>query len=175
MLLTISRHPRANPKPATSAKPSTKGTTAREGGRGRGGRRGRNAGRAKPKTADELDAEMSDYFGATGTNGTTGTDGAFVNGTNQPIANGEADLGMDEISVRILAVHVFYVMHANCCSKSPRIKWYMGIRPHLSRLFSALRASHGFTGGRFLDGGISIYGLVGSVSERGCCMAGQAL
>lgn len=50
---------------------------------------------------------MSDYFGATGTNGTTGTDGAFVNGTNQPIANGEADLGMDEISVRILALHVF--------------------------------------------------------------------
>lgn len=48
---------------------------------------------------------MSDYFGATGTNGTTGTDGAFVNGTNQPIANGEADLGMDEISVRILAIH----------------------------------------------------------------------
>ncbi len=47
---------------------------------------------------------MSDYFGATGTNGTTGTDGAFVNGTNQPIANGEADLGMDEISVRILAI-----------------------------------------------------------------------
>lgn len=47
---------------------------------------------------------MSDYFGATGTNGTTGTDGTFVNGTNQPIANGEADLGMDEISVRILAI-----------------------------------------------------------------------
>lgn len=47
---------------------------------------------------------MSDYFGATGTNGTTGTDGAFVNGTNQPSANGEADLGMDEISVRILAI-----------------------------------------------------------------------
>lgn len=47
---------------------------------------------------------MSDYFGATGTNGTTGTDTTFVNGTNQSIANGEADLGMDEISVRILAI-----------------------------------------------------------------------
>lgn len=57
---------------------------------------------------------MSDYFGATGTNGTTGTDGAFVNGINQPIANAEADLGMDEISVRILAIHFFLnLMHAN--------------------------------------------------------------
>lgn len=51
---------------------------------------------------------MSDYFGATGINGTTGTDVAFVNGANQPIANGEADLGMDEISVRILGVHILY-------------------------------------------------------------------
>lgn len=50
---------------------------------------------------------MSDYFGATGTNGTTGADGAFVNGTNQSIVNGEADLGMDEISVRIVAVYIF--------------------------------------------------------------------
>lgn len=107
MLLNISRHPKGNPKPATSAKPSTRGTTTREGGRGRGIKRERNTGRAKAKTADELDAEMSDYFGATGANGTTGTDAALVNGTNQPIANGEADLGMDEISVRTLAVHVF--------------------------------------------------------------------
>lgn len=60
---------------------------------------------------------MSDYFGATGTNGTTSTDGAFVNGTNQPIANGEADLGMDEISVRILLFNFFFVMHANRHSK----------------------------------------------------------
>lgn len=117
MSLTTWRHPKGNPKPVTSAKISTKGTTTRDGGRGRGIRRGRNAGRAKPKTADELDAEMSDYFGATGTNGTTGTDGAFVNGTNQPIANGEADLGMDEISVRSLATHFFDVMHANRHSK----------------------------------------------------------
>lgn len=116
-LLTTCRHPKGNPKPATSTKTSIKGTTTRDGGRGRGARRGRNAGRAKPKTADELDAEMSDYFGATGTNGTTSTDGAFVNGTNQPIANGEADLGMDEISVRILLFIFFFVMHANRHSK----------------------------------------------------------
>ena len=114
MLLNISRHPKGNPKPVTSAKPSTRGTTTREGGRGRGIKRGRNAGRAKAKTADELDAEMSDYFGATGANGTTGNDAALVNGTNQPIGNGETDLGMDEISVRTLAVHVFMsYMHAN--------------------------------------------------------------
>lgn len=61
---------------------------------------------------------MSDYFGASGTNGTTGTDGAFVNGSNQPTANSEADLGMDEISVRILAIQkIFNLMHANRHSK----------------------------------------------------------
>lgn len=32
----------------------------------------------------------------------------------------------------------------------PKIKWHMGIMPHLSRLFSALRASHDFIGGSFL-------------------------
>lgn len=125
MLLTISRHPKGNPKPATSAKPPTRGTTTREGGRGRGIRRGRNAGRAKAKTADELDAEMSDYFGATGANGTTGTDAALVNGTNQPIANGEADLGMDEISVRTLAVQVFmsYMLTDAVNSRGLNVTW----------------------------------------------------
>lgn len=130
----------------------TKGANIRDGGRGRGARRGRNAGRAKPKTADELDAEMSDYFGATGTNGTAGTDGAFVNGTNQPVANGEADLGMDEISVRVLAFNDLFLnlMHANRNSKSQSSKCCMVTRPHISRLFSTLRASHDFTGGGFL-------------------------
>lgn len=68
-------------------------------GRGRGGRRGRNAGRSKPKTADELDAEMVDYFDAPGaTGGNNGTDGTAINGAAPAAANGE-DLGMDEISV----------------------------------------------------------------------------
>ncbi len=99
-MLKTSSHPKGQPKPASSTRSSAKGTT-REG-RGRGVRRGRNAGRAKPKTADELDAEMVDYFGATGTNGAAGTDGAFVNGVTQPATNGDQDLGMEEISVSVL-------------------------------------------------------------------------
>lgn len=59
--------PKNAPKPATAtSKATTNGTsTSTRGGAragaARGGRRGR-AGRAKPKTADELDAEMADYF-----------------------------------------------------------------------------------------------------------------
>lgn len=72
-------------------------------GRGRGVRRGRNAGRAKPKTADELDAEMMDYFDATGNNGTVGADGGVAtNGAAQAATNGGIDSGMEEI------VSVFY-------------------------------------------------------------------
>lgn len=56
--------------------------------RGRGAKRGRNAGRPKRKTADQLDAEMTDYF-------TGGTEAP--NGTAAPAA-AEADTGMDEIS-----------------------------------------------------------------------------
>ncbi|KAA6406791.1 MAG: rna recognition motif containing [Lasallia pustulata] len=95
--------PKVQPKPATAVKSATNGTATRAGGRGRGrgGRRGRNAGRGKPKTAEELDAEMMDYFDASGApvNGAATTDAAATtNGTAQPGANGGEDLGMDEIS-----------------------------------------------------------------------------
>lgn len=89
------------PKAATAAKSTTNGVGTRDDtrGRGRGARRGRNAGRAKPKTADELDAEMVDYFDTNAANGTAqGTDAAATNGAVQPVANGADDLGMDEIS-----------------------------------------------------------------------------
>ncbi|KAL8827385.1 MAG: hypothetical protein Q9170_007041 [Blastenia crenularia] len=90
------------PKPVKAAQPATDGPATRGGrGRGRGGRgRGRNAGRGKPKTADELDAEMVDYFDPSSTNGVAqGANGAAAttNGTAQPAANLE-DAGMDEIS-----------------------------------------------------------------------------
>lgn len=89
--------PKSQPKPATAGRAANNGVTAR--GRGRGGRRGRNAGRSKPKTADELDAEMVDYFDAPGTTGGNGgVDGSAINGAGPAVANGE-DLGMDEISV----------------------------------------------------------------------------
>lgn len=81
------------PKPATADKSATNGAATRGGraARGRGGRRGRNAGRAKPKTADELDAEMVDYFDPS--NG-AGDAAANTNGTAQPTG----DAGMDEIA-----------------------------------------------------------------------------
>lgn len=82
---------KAQPKPATTAKPAGKGTGRRGGRPGRG----RNVGRGKPKTADELDAEMMDYFGTEG-NGTAGDATMTTNGgAVQPGANGDA--GMDEI------------------------------------------------------------------------------
>lgn len=97
LLLIRDRQPKNaknQPKVAT-AKPATNGTTTGEGrGRGRA-RRGRNAGRAKPKTADELDAEMVDYFDKPA-NGTAGADGA-TNGA-APVVNGGDEIGMDDIS-----------------------------------------------------------------------------
>lgn len=94
----INSQPKSQPRLATSTKPASNGVTARGGrGRGRVGRRGRNAGRGKPKTADELDAEMVDYFDANGTNGATADGAANTNGAVG--ANATEDLGMDEISV----------------------------------------------------------------------------
>ncbi|KAI4143790.1 MAG: hypothetical protein LQ341_002815 [Variospora aurantia] len=96
--------PGKGPKSATAAKTATDGTATRgRGGRGRAtGRRGRNAGRGKPKTADELDAEMVDYFDPSNTNGAvtegSGAAAATANGATQPAATLE-DAGMDEISV----------------------------------------------------------------------------
>ncbi|KAI4250928.1 MAG: hypothetical protein LQ352_005178, partial [Teloschistes flavicans] len=88
------------PKPAKGAKPATNGTTTRgEPTRGRGRGRGRNAGRGKPKTADELDAEMVDYFEAPGTNGAAQGEATTSNGAAQPFTNGAGDLGMDDISL----------------------------------------------------------------------------
>ncbi|KAL8867419.1 MAG: hypothetical protein Q9198_008520 [Flavoplaca austrocitrina] len=97
--LTLPRNNKG-PKAATAAKSTANGAGTRDStrGRGRGGRRGRNAGRAKPKTADELDAEMTDYFDTNAANA-AGTDGVATNGAVQPVANGADDLGMDEISL----------------------------------------------------------------------------
>lgn len=78
------------PKPATETK-AAPGKAAR--GRGRAGRGGRNAGRPKPKTAEELDAEMQDYFTGPAEGDTAmETNGGAV----QPVANGTADAGMDD-------------------------------------------------------------------------------
>src|SRR5690606_6259077 len=51
----------AKPKPATST-PKSATNSARGRQSKRGGRGGRSGGRPKPKTAEELDAEMADYW-----------------------------------------------------------------------------------------------------------------
>ena len=89
---------KAQPKQVKAASGTTRGGAAAAAARGRGARRGRNAGRARPKTAEELDAEMTDYF-VGGAPGASAADGAATNGALVPAAGGD-DMGVDEISVR---------------------------------------------------------------------------
>ena len=97
-LTTTSANPKAQPKSATAKKAeTTAGVRGGKAARGRG-RRGRNPGRPK-KTAQELDAEMTDYM--SGGAATAGTNGATTANAAPAATNGE-DLGMDEISVSSL-------------------------------------------------------------------------
>ena len=76
-------------------------STKNGGGRTRGRRsaRGRNTGRGKPKSVEELDAEMQDYY-ETGANATTGEGDAAMEtngGAVQPAAAAAGgDTGMDD-------------------------------------------------------------------------------
>ncbi|EON61514.1 hypothetical protein W97_00729 [Coniosporium apollinis CBS 100218] len=92
----------SQPKPAAKAQPkpatATKATASKAATRGRA-RRGRNAGRAKPKTAEELDAEMQDYFDGGATGQTTDAPMETNGGAVQPAVNG-GDAMEDEILVR---------------------------------------------------------------------------
>ena len=96
-LTNSSANPRAQPKSATTTKATLNGAskTGRAAVRASKSRKGR-----KPKTTEELDAEMTDYWG-TNTNGApaaAAVAGGMATGGAEPAANGE-DLGMDEISV----------------------------------------------------------------------------
>lgn len=66
--LTASSQPKkkneAKPKSATAAPKAATAAKTAAGAAGKKGRRGRNAGRPKRKTAEELDADMTDYFNA---------------------------------------------------------------------------------------------------------------
>ena len=96
--LTSFSRPKDQPKPAKASR----GENTR--GRGeRGGRRGAKASRGKPKTAQQLDAEMTDYFDAG-----TGADTSAMNSA-APATNGGEDLGMDGVSVSI-----WYSMNLAC-------------------------------------------------------------
>ncbi|KAL9107390.1 MAG: hypothetical protein Q9227_007674 [Pyrenula ochraceoflavens] len=91
-LTKASANPKAQPKSAVADKNATKNKDGKRVGRAK---RGRNAGRPKRKTAEELDAEMMDYFGGTNGDANAGTaDAAATNGNAN--AGGDA---MDEISV----------------------------------------------------------------------------
>ncbi len=87
---------RSQPKSSGDKMDIDGATNGRGRTKGRGAKRGRNAGRPKAKTADELDAEMTDYFGepVVGASTTDGT--ATVNGAVPASTGGE--LGMDDIS-----------------------------------------------------------------------------
>ncbi|KIW33584.1 uncharacterized protein PV07_00422 [Cladophialophora immunda] len=97
-LTKTSANPKAQPKSATV----TKKVTAKDGTKGRSAgkpgkpKRGRNP-RAKPKTAEELDAEMTDYWGGNNPSAVGATTEAATNGT-APAANTGDDMGMEEIS-----------------------------------------------------------------------------
>ena len=101
-LTNTSANPKAQPKSATATKGTMNGSNkgGRVAGRANETKRGRNANRPKPKTTQELDAEMTDYWGGnTNPNGAaTAVAGGTTTGAAEPAANGE-DLGMDEISV----------------------------------------------------------------------------
>lgn len=102
---------KSQPKPATGGKAATAAGSGRRGRR-TARRGGRASNRPKPKTTEELDAEMDDYFD-TNENGAAPATGA-VNGQAQPAgqqqqqqpaaANGGDDVGMAEISVSFFFV-----------------------------------------------------------------------
>ena len=94
---------KSQPKPATAPKAANNNARGR-GGRATRGRRGRNPGRGKPKTAEELDAEMDDYFNNENAPADTN---APVNGSAPQATNGGEDLGMADISVGYLLSNTF--------------------------------------------------------------------
>jgi len=97
-LTKTSANPKAQPKSATSTKATANSAGKKAANKAK--KRGKNATRSKPKTAEELDAEMTDYFTNNNNGGTTMTDAnGTTNGNAQPAATGGEDLGMDEISV----------------------------------------------------------------------------
>ncbi len=95
--------PRVQPKQAGAARTSeTSARGATRGARGGRVRRGRTAGRPKAKTAEELDAEMTDYFvGGSGHAATEANGAAAPNGAAAAATGEEA---MDEISVRSFSI-----------------------------------------------------------------------
>ncbi|KAK5199729.1 RNA-binding RNA annealing protein [Exophiala xenobiotica] len=97
-LTHISANPKAQPKSATAVKKDTK-----DGAKGRAGKPGNKkrarTARPKAKTAEELDAEMTDYWGGNNPSAVGApTEAVATNGTTAPAVT-TGDDAMDEISV----------------------------------------------------------------------------
>lgn len=86
-----SANPKAQPKSAT--KPVAK--DAKKGRKDATKKNQTRTKRSKPKTAEELDAEMTDYFN----NNANAAGAAAAAPTNGAAAGGGDDMGMEEISV----------------------------------------------------------------------------
>ncbi|KAK4941450.1 RNA-binding RNA annealing protein [Elasticomyces elasticus] len=99
-LTKTSANPKAQPKSATTVKKAAAKDGAKErvaGGRNRK-RQGRNP-RPKAKTAEELDAEMTDYWGGNNPSAAAApAEATATNGTAAPAATAGDDM-VDEISV----------------------------------------------------------------------------
>lgn len=85
----VAANPKAQPKSATTTKADSKD---KKGAKGKPAKKGRNP-RPKPKTAEELDAEMTDYWNGGAGGNTAATAGAAANG-----AAGAGGDAMEEIS-----------------------------------------------------------------------------
>ncbi|OAP62922.1 hypothetical protein AYL99_02149 [Fonsecaea erecta] len=96
----VAANPKVQPKSATATKKVTgkDGTKGRSAGKPGKPKRGRNP-RAKPKTAEELDAEMTDYWGGNNPTAVGPTAEAAATNGAAPAANTGDDMGMEEISV----------------------------------------------------------------------------
>lgn len=93
-LTKTSANPKAQPKSATAKKVDPK--DKKKPGQAKPARKAKNP-RPKPKTAEELDADMTDYWNVGGNNAAAPpADGAAATGT----AAGPSD-AMEEISVRL--------------------------------------------------------------------------
>jgi THO complex subunit 4 len=97
-LTETSANPKAQPKSATATKKvaGKDGAKGRPAGKAGKPKRGRNS-RPKAKTAEELDAEMTDYWGGNNPSAVT-TDAAATNGA-APAAAAAGEDAMEEISV----------------------------------------------------------------------------
>jgi len=93
----VAANPKAQPKSATAVKKDTK-----DGAKGRAGKPGRKRARTarpKAKTAEELDAEMTDYWGGNNPSAVGApAEAVATNGTTAPAVT-TGDDAMDEISV----------------------------------------------------------------------------